>query len=166
MLPVQLRKLYSACVPLLMAAVIGSCSLTGDELVALDLRGNWLLIAVHQTEPELNIRYSFVLTEQGDDEFVASATQYLINTSIWDTPVDVQGRISFEGSNMRLEFDYPDSGDGPEVALLSYGRVSQTSSLVVVTGHSYVGESVGIRRPQGDIFGYNTEDVSMEQTAQ
>jgi len=159
------RNLYSACLPLLIAVVLTSCSLTSDELVALDWRGSWLLAAQHQTEPELNIRYTFTMAEHGEHEFAATAIQYLENDQIWDEPVDVQGRIMVDGSDLRIEFDFPGTGNGPEVALLSYGRVSQSSSLVRITGHSYIGESIGITAPGGGVFEYNTEIISMEQLA-
>jgi hypothetical protein len=145
---------------------LGGCSLTGDDVVDLDFRGDWILFAQHQTEAELNIRYAFTLTQNDDHSFSAEARQFLLDMPIWTESVIVEGRIAFDGNDIQIEFDYPESGNGPEIAHVTFLRKSTESPLVVVTGVTYAGESVGLVAPGGGILPYDTDIVIMEQTAQ
>lgn len=166
MLRYRFQKVFTLVALVFAGAMLAGCSLTDNDVVELDFRGEWKLFAQHQKEPELNIRYSFTLTENENHGFTASARQYLLDMPIGDDPVIVVGRIAFDGNNIRIEFDYPDSGNGPEIAIATFARKSLSSSLVVVTGTSYKGESVGILLPRGGINSYDTPILIVEQVSQ
>ena len=141
----------------------GCDSLNPEDPVELDFRGEWFLIAQHQVESELNIRYSFVLKENVDHDFTASASQYALETPLWDNPIEVSGRIMFGVNTLRLEFNYPESGVGPEVVEATFSRVRIDASLVVVSGEHYNGEAVGLLIPRGGVIPYETDIVIIEQ---
>ena len=149
---------------LLLSHSVTGCSVVNPgDLPALDFRGEWLLAAVHQDEPELSIHYRFTLDRNEAAEFEALAEQFILDISLWNGPRTVSGKVFFDERQLRFEFSYPPFDLEPEVALVDFRRATNSSSRVVVEPVSYRGFAVGIVRPGGDITGYDTETVFMEQ---
>ncbi len=141
----------------------GCDSLNPDDLVDLDFRGEWLLIAQHQAEPELSIRYTFLLTENVDHTITASALQYILDIPLWDSPIEVAGRIQYGDDTLRLEFNFPNTGLGPEIVMATFSRVRVDLSVVAVSAEHYSGKAVGLLIPRGGVIPYETDILTMEQ---
>lgn len=151
---------------LLLASIstVAGCDLIkADDPEDLDFRGEWLLIAQHQNEAELTIRYLITLTENRDHMFAATAQQFLLEMPIGAAARDVTGQILFGENVLRLEIDFPNTGLGPEIVEVRFLRVRTKSSLVAMEGIRYRGKSVGLLMPGGAVIPYDTNIMTMEQ---
>ena len=149
------------------AVLLAGCSLTEpEEPVALDLSGDWEMVAQHQEEPELHIYYRFSVDGNvTQDLIVVEAEQKLLETSLWVR--QISGSIEISDNNIRLEFSFPESITGPEVATASFRRIIDSSSLVIMDVDHYEGQSIGIGNPGGrGPTGYDTSNVTLDQLTQ